>query len=135
MGALGDDDYRRLAAVRAGIREYLAWAETQAREHDMTPAQVQLALAIRAHPDPAGPTMTELARDLLLRHHSAVGLVDRAQAAGLVRRAPDPGHSSRVRVQLTREGAERLQTLAALHVRWLEERGPALSAMWSSFGR
>ncbi len=52
---LDEDDYARLAALRAGIRHYLAWAEQRAREHDMTPAQVQLALVIRSHPDPTGP--------------------------------------------------------------------------------
>ncbi|MEA2319876.1 MAG: hypothetical protein QOD44_4065, partial [Solirubrobacteraceae bacterium] len=48
--ALVDDvGYARLADLRAGIRRYLAWAELRARDHDMTPAQVQLALAVRAH--------------------------------------------------------------------------------------
>jgi MarR family len=74
--------YERLAALRAGIRTYLAWAEQRAREHDMTPAQVQLALAIRAHDDADGPSVTELADTLLLRHHSVVGLIDRAEHAG-----------------------------------------------------
>ncbi|MCW3041816.1 MAG: winged helix-turn-helix transcriptional regulator, partial [Solirubrobacterales bacterium] len=82
---VGEAGYAQLAALRSGIRTYLAWAERRAKEHDMTPAQVQLGLAIRSHPDPGGPTLTELAETLLLRHHSVVGLVDRAAAAGLVR--------------------------------------------------
>ena len=126
--------YARLADLRAGIRRYLAWAELRARDHDMTPAQVQLALAVRAHADPAGPTLTELADTLLLRHHSVVGLVDRAELAGLVRRERDPQHQSRVHVRLTPEGAERLETLSALHLAWLAEFGPELAEVLDSFG-
>jgi DNA-binding MarR family transcriptional regulator len=126
--------YAHLAALRAGIRTYLAWAEARARDHDMTPAQVQLALAIRAHDDGAGPTVTELADTLLLRHHSVVGLIDRAEHAGLVARARDPEHQSRVRVRLTDEGTDRLERLSALHLRWLAEHGPDIADVWKAFG-
>jgi DNA-binding MarR family transcriptional regulator len=133
-GPVDDAGYARLAALRAGIRAYLAWAEQRARDHDMTPAQVQLALAIRAHDDSAGPTVTELADTLLLRHHSVVGLIDRAQHAGLVRRERDPEHQSRVRVRLTRDGADRLERLSAVHLGWLAEHGPAIGSVWTAFG-
>ncbi|MEA2287789.1 MAG: hypothetical protein QOJ21_3832, partial [Solirubrobacteraceae bacterium] len=76
---------------------------------------------------------TELADTLLLRHHSVVGLVDRAELAGLVRRERDPERQSRVHVRLTPEGAERLETLSALHLSWLAEFGPDLGEVWGSF--
>lgn len=132
--AVGDAGYAHLAALRAGIRRYLAWAEQCAREHGMTPAQVQLALAVRSHGDPAGPTLTELADTLLLRHHSVVGLVDRAEHAGLVERVRDREQQSRVHVRLTAAGGERLEALSALHLAWLAEHGPDLAAVWGSFG-
>ena len=132
--AVDAEDYARLAALRAGIRTYLAWAEQRAREHDMTPAQVQLALAIRAHGDDGGPTVTELADTLLLRYHSVVGLIDRAEHAGLVERARDPEHQSRVRVRLTDEGAERLERLSVLHLGWLADHGPEVADVWAAFG-
>jgi len=115
-----------LAGLRSTMRRYLAWAEQVAREHDMTTAQVQLALAVRAHPDPAGPTLTDLAETLLLRHHSVVGLVDRAQHAGLVRRERDAENGTRVHVRLTAAGTRRIEELAAEHVRWLGEHGEEL---------
>jgi DNA-binding MarR family transcriptional regulator len=130
-----DAGYTQLAALRAGIRRYLAWAEQCAREHDMTPAQVQLALAIRSHPDPAGPTLTELAETMLLRHHSVVGLVDRAEHAGLVTRARDEKYPTRVHVLLTPEGAQRLAELSALHLAWLADHGPPFAHVWASFAR
>lgn len=126
--------YAQLAALRAGIRTYLAWAEQRAREHEMTPAQVQLALAIRAHGDTDGPTVSELADTLLLRHHSVVGLIDRAENAGLVARARHPEHQSRVQVRLTTEGATRLERLSALHLEWLAEHGQGIADVWGAFG-
>jgi DNA-binding MarR family transcriptional regulator len=140
MGPPVDDArFAQLAALRAGIRRYLAWAEQCARDHGMTPAQVQLALAIRAHDGPAGPagpagpTLTELAETLLLRHHSVVGLVDRAEQNGLVERRRDREHQTRVHVRLTAAGAERLETLSALHLDWLAEHGAEIGDVWRSF--
>lgn len=130
-----ENEYEHLADLRAGIRGYLAWAEQTAKEHDLTPAQVQLALAIRSHGDPEGPTMTELADTLLLRHHSAVGLVDRAVENGMVRRERDSENASKVHVVLTSEGARRLEVLSRLHLKWLAEHGGAMARTWSSFGR
>ncbi|MGH2886523.1 MAG: MarR family transcriptional regulator [Solirubrobacteraceae bacterium] len=67
-------------------------------------AKAQLLLTIRGHPDAAGPTIGELADHLVLRHHSTVGLVDRAVNDGLVQRNPD-GASKRVgRVTFTPVG-------------------------------
>src|SRR5437016_768377 len=71
-----DDDYRRLLDLRTGLREFLRWSEQQATAVGITPAQHQLLLAVRGSSDPEGPTIGDLADALLLRHHSAVGLVD-----------------------------------------------------------
>jgi DNA-binding MarR family transcriptional regulator len=130
---VGELGYARLADLRAGIRGYLAWAEQLASEYGLTPAQVQLALVVRAHPDPAGPTVTELAQALLLRHHSVVGLIDRAEQAGIVTRVRDEVHLSRVHVQLTPEGGDRLETLSADHLDWLERHGNEIGELWTSF--
>lgn len=128
-----DAGYAQLAALRSGIRTYLAWAEQQARDHGMTPAQVQLGLAIRSYADPDGPTLTELADALLLRHHSVVGLVDRAAAADLVKRTRDAAQATRVHVSLTALGSERLEALSRLHLQWLAEHADGIGDVWSSF--
>lgn len=132
--SVDDADYARLAALRAGVRGYLAWAEQCASEHGLTPAQVQLALAVQTYGDPGGPTLTELARTLLLRHHSVVGLVDRAEQAGLVQRVRDDIQVSRVHVQLTADGTQLLEAISAQHLQRLAEFGPGLGALWASFG-
>ena len=71
-----DADYRYHLTLRTELRRFIQWSEQQAAAHGVTAAQHQLMLAVRGHPDPAGPTIGDLAGYLLLRHHSVVGLVD-----------------------------------------------------------
>lgn len=127
-----DADYQRLLEFRSGLRRFLHWSEDQARLHGVTPTQHQLLLAVRGHPDPAGPSIKELAEYLALRHHSAVGLVDRAAAAGLVVRVPDCEHHGTVRVTLTESGRSCLEGLAELHMDELARLAPTMEALWKS---
>lgn len=113
---LSDEVYARLLGLRTNLRRFERWSEEQARAAGLTPAQHQLMLAVRGHGDPRGPTIGDVADYLLLRHHSIVGLVDRADAAGLVRRVHDPDDHRVVRLKLTAKGARRLEALSALHV-------------------
>ena len=132
--SLDNSAYSRLLALRTGLRHFERWSEHQARAAGLTPAQHQLLLAIRGHEDPRGPTIGEVADYLLLRHHSAVGLVDRADTAGLVSRYRDPDDHRVVRLRLTRSGARRLEKLTALHVEELERLGPKLAALSEGLG-
>src|SRR2546423_6281705 len=91
MAAYGKDvheltrgDFENLLAFRTGLRRFLHWSRTQAQAAGLTPAQHQLLVAIKRHPSGQEPTIGDLAGYLLLRHHSAVELVDRAVAAGRV---------------------------------------------------
>lgn len=111
-----DQDYRDILLFRKQLRRFLAWSEAQSRAAGLTPAQHQLLLAVRGHPGPAAPTISDVAEHLQLRHHSAVGLIDRAEAAGLVRRASDPDDRRVVRVILEDRGEEALEELTSLHI-------------------
>jgi DNA-binding MarR family transcriptional regulator len=113
---IDDDDYRRLLEVRDGLRRFLRWSEEQAAVEGLTPAQHQLLLAIRGHDDDRGPTVGEVAEHLLLRHHSAVGLIDRAVASSLVRRLLDRDDRRVVRLALTPRGSTVLERLAPRHL-------------------
>jgi DNA-binding MarR family transcriptional regulator len=75
--ALNQAQYERLLRFRTGLRRFLRWSAEQAALAGLTPAQHQLLLAVRGHPEPQGPTIRDVAGYLLLRHHSAVELVDR----------------------------------------------------------
>src|ERR671922_1845586 len=129
---VGNADYEKLLELRTGLRRFLRWSEQQARAVGLTPAQHQLLLAIKGHPDPKGPTIGEVAAYLLLRHHSAVGLVDRAESAGLVVRTQDPANHSMVRLRLTRKGSEQLEALSELHLEELSHLAPAMHALWDA---
>jgi DNA-binding MarR family transcriptional regulator len=117
---LPDDVYARLLVLRSRLRRFERWSARQAQSAGLTPAQHQLLLAIRGHGDHRGPTIGDVAEYLLLRHHSAGELVQRAETAGLVRRVGDDSDRRVTRLQLTTEGAARLESLTARHLEELE---------------
>src|SRR5919197_5622887 len=124
MGSLDQVEYERLLTFRTGLRRFLRWSAEQATAAGLTPARHQLLLAIRGHRDPTGPTIGDVAGYLLIRHHSAVELVDRAVAAGLVERRQDADDSRAVRLRLTADGDRRLALLTAVHLEELERLAP-----------
>jgi DNA-binding MarR family transcriptional regulator len=124
-----DHDYARLAELRHALLSFLRWSGDEARRAGMTPAQHQLLLTIRATSHPDGPTVGEVAQALLIRHHSAVELADRAQDAGLVTRRRDPDQHSQVRLSLTEHGREMLARLSQTHIRELRQLAPAMRAL------
>jgi DNA-binding MarR family transcriptional regulator len=121
-------DYRALSQFRYQIRRFLHFSEESARSEGLEPQQHQMLLAIQALDDPEAPTIGQLAEHLVLRHHSAVGLVDRLEARGLVARLQREGDRRQVRVRLTADGAEKLRRLSALHRDELRHTGPLLVA-------
>ncbi len=129
-----DTDYRRLLELRTGLRQFLHWSEQRAADVGITPAQHQLLLAIRGRDGPEAPTIGDVAQSLLLRHHSAVGLVDRAETAGLVERRVDPDDHRIVRLRLTRLGGRRLRQLSAVHLEELRRLAPTMRSLWADLG-
>ena len=127
---LVDDDYRRLLLLRTGLRRYLRWSEEQARNVGLTPAQHQLLLAVRGHEGELGPTIGDVADALLLKHHSAVELVQRAEAAGLLRRVPDRTDGRVVRLALSRRAKVALERLSALHLEELQRLADPIRPPW-----
>jgi DNA-binding MarR family transcriptional regulator len=126
MPELTREDYENLLAFRTSLRRFLHWSQAQAREVGLTPAQHQLLLAVKGHPGGLGPTVGDLASYLLLRPHSTVELIDRAEAAGLVERWGDDGDGRITRVRLTTDGEQRLDQLAAAHLDELQRLAPVL---------
>ena len=128
--ALAQSDFEHLLQLRTGLRHFLRWSEQQARAAGLTPAKHQLLLAIRGHPGPSGPTIGEIADYLVLRHHSAVGLIDRSVGDGLVKRNADSNSKSVVRVTLTPKGSAKLDALAETHLQELAHLAPTMRALW-----
>jgi DNA-binding MarR family transcriptional regulator len=127
--SLHDREYEHLLAFRVALRRFLRWSQERAAAAGLTPAQHELLLVLRIHPDPRGPTIGQLASYLLVRHHSAVQLADRAEALGLIRRRRDDDDRRLVRVQLTPAGARRVAGLGAAHLEELRRLGSLAAAI------
>jgi DNA-binding MarR family transcriptional regulator len=81
----------------------------------LTPQQHQLLLGVAGFTGKGWATVGDLAEFLQLRHHSVVGLVDRAEESGWVKREQNPENRREVHVQLTGDGARKLRQLSDLH--------------------
>jgi DNA-binding MarR family transcriptional regulator len=126
---LTDEQFARILEFRVALRRFGRFSEEQASKLGMTAAQHQLLLAIRGHGDPLGPTIADVARHLLIRHHSVVGLVDRTQELGLIERHRDEGDHRLVRLTLTPLGRERVNALAVAHLKELRDLAEVLGAL------
>jgi DNA-binding MarR family transcriptional regulator len=126
VNGVAEPDYGQLLAFRTALRRFLKWSEAQAKVLGLTPAQHQLLLAVKGHEDARGPLVGDLAESLVLRHHSTVELIDRAEEAGYVARAGDETDRRAVRVHLTPEGERLLRQLTEVHVRELKRLGPLI---------
>ncbi len=111
-----DEDYRALAAYRHALRRFLAFSEAAARETGLTAQQHQAILAIRGQGIGRQMTIGELADSLLIRHHSAVELVDRLSRADLVVRTEAEDDRRRVVISLTPKAETILEELSAGHL-------------------
>ena len=131
----GAVDYEALAQFRYQLRKFLSFSEAVTHKAGLTPQHYQALLAIKASPGPDGISVGELAELLLVRHHTAVELVDRMAKLGLLSRNADDQDSRRVLLCLTRKGETRLRTLAKLHFEQLRSASPALTRILQAFRR
>jgi DNA-binding MarR family transcriptional regulator len=123
---LHTSDYARLAAFRGQLREFLRFSEDAAAAVGLTAQHYQAMLELRAAPDGAQLSINDLAGKLLIRHNSAVGLVDRLEGEGLIMRKPSAADRRKVELKLSAKGRQVLSQLAAMHRAELERIGPAL---------
>ena len=110
-----DDIVSELAAFRYLLRKFLRFSESAARNTGVTPQQHQLMLGIAGFTGSGRATVSELAEFLQERHHSVVGLIDRAVLGSLVRRENDPSDRRVVMVSLTSRGSSILKKLSLAH--------------------
>lgn len=119
---------RELAQFRYALRKFLRFSELAARKHGVTPQQHQLMLGVQGFTGRGSATISELAEFLQERHHSVVGLVERAVQGGLVVRTHDAGDRRVVNVSLTRKGENVLLKLTRLHY----EEAKRLRGLWQT---
>ncbi len=132
---ISDADYERLAELRHSLRLFASFSEAAARAAGLSTTQHQALLAIRGFGWRAPLSIGELAQRLLIRHHSAVGLVQRLIASGLVSRAKDPRDARRVHLELRPRGEKLLARLTAAHRDELRRIGPQIEALLEELRR
>jgi DNA-binding MarR family transcriptional regulator len=130
---LTHQDYVRLAAFRHALRQFLAFSEARAKSAGLLPQQHQALLAIRGKLAAPAMSIGELAAFLMIRHHSAVELVDRMVDAGLVQRSSDPADRRRSLVMLTERAESLLHELSAQHLAELRAIRPTLLTLLDGF--
>jgi DNA-binding MarR family transcriptional regulator len=121
-------EYQQLASFRYALRSFLRFSEAAAEKVGLTAQHYQALLALCATADDR-VTINDLAQELLIRHNSAVGLVDRLTSQGLVSREPSPEDGRKVVLRLTAKGDRVLEKLAEVHREELRRIGPQLEAL------
>jgi DNA-binding MarR family transcriptional regulator len=124
--------YELLAALRHALRRFQRFSRDAARDAGLTPQQHQALLAIKGFPGRDYVSIGELADRLQLRHHSAVGLVDRLVRRQLVRRTPSSDDRRRQEVRVTAQGEKLIGRLSAAHLKELRQLRPELRRLLES---
>ena len=117
---------RRLAEFRFRLRRFLHVSQAAAEQMGLRNQQYQLLQCVGAMPEGVAPTIANVAARMLLKHNSAVELVDRSVEQGLLRRSGDEADHRRILLRVTPQGERILASLAAFHTRELEQSGPEL---------
>jgi DNA-binding MarR family transcriptional regulator len=125
---LDASEYQQLASFRFALRRFLRFSEVAAEKVGLTAQHYQALLAVCAAAD-GHVTINDLAKQLLIRHNSAVGLVNRLKSQGVVSREPSPDDGRKVILRLTAKGDRVLEKLAEVHREELRRIGPQLEAL------
>lgn len=132
---VSDTDYRTLAAFRAALRKFLRKSEDIVNAEGFTPQQHQTLLAIKGFAGLGKPTLKDLATRLQIRHNSAVGLVNRLEGHGYVRRVPALDDRRCVHLEVTRKGETMLHRLTHAHRIELRHIGPEMTRLLGELTR
>ena len=123
---IGVEQFRKLAEFRFQLRKFLHFSHAAAEYCGVRPQQYQMLQCISGMPAELDPTIANVAARMLLKHNSAVELVDRTIEQGLLRRCPDPTDHRRILLRVTTQGERILASLAEYHMQELDQAGPEL---------
>jgi DNA-binding MarR family transcriptional regulator len=122
-------DYLSLARFRYQLRRFLSLSEFAARRVKVTPQQHEALLAIKGFSQERPVSVGVLAALLFIRHNTAVELIDRMTALGLIKRTSDPDNYRRTLIRLTVDGEHRLRILSETHVEELNLVGTVMTSI------
>jgi len=126
MKRITPSEYQAMAELRYRIRLFLREGDAAARSSGLEPQQYLLLLAIRGMPGGASAKIQSLADSLLIRHHSAVELVDRLESHGYVRRSRGKEDRREVLVSLLPKGQRVLERVVQQRISELRAGGRQL---------
>jgi len=126
MKRISASEYQAMAELRFRIRLFLREGDAAARSAGLEPQQYLLLLAIRGLPEGSSAKIQALADSLLIRHHSAVELVDRLEKNGYVRRNRGKEDRREVLVSLLPKGQRVLDRVIQQRISELRSGGRQL---------
>jgi DNA-binding MarR family transcriptional regulator len=133
--ALQPVDYAAMGAFRFALRKFLAFSEAKALAAGITAQQHQALLAIKAHPGDAPMTIGELAGSLLIKNHSAVGLVARLVERGLITRDASPADRRRIALSITPAAEALVEMITRQNLGELNSTAPAFKDLLATLRR
>lgn len=131
---LDQHEYALLAALRYALRSFMYFSESAAEGLGLTAQRYQAMLALRGFPEDREVTINDVAQQLLIKHNTAVGLVDRLNKQGLIARRPSTVDGRQVSLCLTAKGERMLERLASVHREELQRIGPQLEQLLHQIG-
>jgi DNA-binding MarR family transcriptional regulator len=130
--SLNQLDYQRLAEFRYHLRAFLKFSERAAGQVGLSPQQHQALLAIKGSLG-GHITIGVLAERLGIRHNTAVELIDRLIANGLVERRHNPADRREVLIDLTHRAERMLAKLTLAHRNEVRKLAPLLRQLLAPF--
>ncbi len=128
---LSTRDYAELASLRCALRGFLRFSEAVAAHEGLSSQHYQAMLILRGWPEGQAVSIGDLAQQLLIKHNSAVGLVDRLVNERLVVRKGSTIDRRKVELRLSSRGRQVLARLAAVHRDELRRIGPVVKRFFS----
>lgn len=130
--SLSKSEYEALSDFRYALRNFLQFSKDTAESVGLTARQHQALLAIKGFARRERITNGELAERLHIKHHSAVGLINRMEAQNLIVREKSETDKREIFIALTTRGAELLEKLTAAHREELQLIAPQLNSVLES---
>jgi DNA-binding MarR family transcriptional regulator len=123
MKRISPAEYQAMAELRYRIRLFLREGDAAARDAGLEPQQYLMLLAIRGLPGGMPAKIQSLADGLLIKHHSAVELIDRLEKHGYVRRTRSRDDRREVMVSILPKGQRVLERVVQQRITELRAGG------------
>ena len=101
---LSDEHYRLCILLCQAKDTMLKAREKELKQYGITPEQAMVLFTIQALGEAATPA--EISRWMLRRHHTILGILERMERNGLVRKSKDLVRKNLIRITLTEKGQQ-----------------------------